>query len=158
MHCYCISTVNGTYTAILEFQLATISSNEADRPRQQSPSIQLRQLLSQTSDQSMLLRLYVCYHVLRLSNVSSLQCQPGSSCVLQWYLQLVVCGNQNFGSVSVFKKPNRMLFVKPYFTVTAVLCKADFVLFGFQFTPTPSLTIIVTKLTFQVSTHLGHRS
>jgi len=35
--------------------------------------------------------------------------------------ELVVCGNRNFSSVSVFKKPNQILFVKPYFTVTAVL-------------------------------------
>jgi len=40
-----------------------------------------------------------------------------------WSRSLVVCGNQNFGSFSVFKKPNRILFVKPYFTVTAVLYK-----------------------------------
>jgi len=36
---------------------------------------------------------------------------------------IVVFGNRNFGSVSVSKKPNRILFVKPYFTVTAVLYK-----------------------------------
>jgi len=39
------------------------------------------------------------------------------------HLELVVCGNLNFGSVSVFKKPNRIVFVKLYFTVTAVLYK-----------------------------------
>jgi len=40
-------------------------------------------------------------------------------------IQLVVCGNRNFGSVLVFIKtePNRILFVKPYFTVTSVLYK-----------------------------------
>jgi len=43
---------------------------------------------------------------------------------LQLQLLVVVCGNPNFGSVSVFKtEPNRILFVKPYFTVTAVLYK-----------------------------------
>jgi len=35
--------------------------------------------------------------------------------------KVVVCGNLNFGSVLVLKKQNRILFVKPYFTVTAVL-------------------------------------
>ena len=44
------------------------------RMRQQSSSVQLRQLRCRVSDQSTLLRSYVCYHLLQLSTVSSIQC------------------------------------------------------------------------------------
>ena len=48
---------------------------------------------------------------------------------MKYGYRVVVFGNRNFGSVSVLKKPNRILFVKPYFTVTAVLYKTDVVRF-----------------------------
>jgi len=46
----------------------------------------------------MLLKSYVCYHVLRLSTVSSMQCRPGSSNVLQWYFHLfsVWCATRHY--------------------------------------------------------------
>jgi len=59
----------------------------------------------------------------------------------------VVCGNHNFGLVSVLKKPNRTEFYLWNRILWLPQCCIK-----------PSMTTIVTKLTFQVSTSLGRRS
>jgi len=70
-------------------------------------------------------------------------------------LLLVVCGNQNF--VSVLKKPNRSLFVKLYFTVTAVLYKTELCSVSSS-RQRRQWQQSLPNLRSKLSTHLGRRS
>jgi len=66
--------------------------------------------------------------------------------MLTHVLRVVMCGNRNFGSVSVSKNRTEPNFI----------CETVF--YSFRCCIKPSVTTIFTKLKFQVSTHLGRSS